>query len=266
MGPNEPYATPSEGGSTQRIAVFAYGVLAYLLFLAVFGYMAGFLLGILVPKGIDDAGWIAPGGALGAVAVNVALIALFGVLHSLLAREHVKSRLHRLLPPAAERSTYVVQSSLCLALAMWLWQPMDAAIWHLEGLTRAITYALFGIGTGIVLWSTFLIDHFELFGLRQIWSHLTGREMPEPVFRTPALYRIVRHPMQSGVVILLFAAPQMTAGHLLFAGTLTAYVLVGLHFEERALLRQFGARYAAYRAAVPMLIPSPFRRAGRLSA
>lgn len=238
-----------------RIMIFAYGVFAYILFLATFSYMAGFLLDLLVPKGINTQGMTAPGGTTGAVALNVGLIALFGFLHSLLARDWVKEKLYKLIPQASERSTYVVQSSLCLALAMWLWQPLGGTLWQVDGLLVALPYATFAIGAGLVLWSTFLIDHFELFGLRQIWCHLRGSEMPAPEFRTPALYRIVRHPMQLGVVILLFSTPQMTVGHMLFASAMTAYVFVGLYFEERALVRMFGARYVAYQRSVPMLVP-----------
>ncbi|MEO1199646.1 MAG: isoprenylcysteine carboxylmethyltransferase family protein [Pseudomonadota bacterium] len=235
-----------------RSLIFVYGVLAYVLFLAVFAYLAGFLLGI-VPKAINDpASAIHP---VGAVAINLGLIALFGVLHSLLARDWVKRRITRIIPEAAERSTYVVQSSLCLALLMWQWQPLTATLWSLDGLAALGVYAVFAIGAGLVLWSTFLIDHFELFGLRQIWVHLKGQAMPEPKFRTPVLYRIVRHPMQLGVIILLFATPHMTVGHLLLAAAMTGYIFVGLHFEERALIRQFGDRYRAYRGQVPLLFP-----------
>ncbi|MEO0913954.1 MAG: methyltransferase, partial [Pseudomonadota bacterium] len=254
---------PRPTGSTllaraSRVTVFAYGVLAYLLFLAVFTYMAGFLLDILVPKAINDLGAEQPVGVPQAVAINLGLIFLFGFLHSLLARERAKRLLLKVLPAAAERSTFVVQSSLCLALAMWQWQPLGGTIWHLEGAAAVPAYLVFAIGAGIVLWSTFLIDHFELFGLRQIWSHLRQQPMPEAEFRTPALYRIVRHPMQLGVILLVFATPHLTLGHLLFAGSMTLYIFVGLYFEERALRRQFGARYAAYQAAVPMLIPGVF--------
>jgi len=246
----------------QRAFIFLYGVLAYVLFLVVFSYMAGFLLSILVPKAINDPAGVTVG--LGAaVAINLGLIAVFGFFHSLLARERVKQALRKVLPAAAERSTYVVQSSLCLALAMWQWQPLDGTIWVVEGLGAGRFYALFAVGAGLVLWSTFLIDHFELFGLRQIWSHLRGQPMPEPEFRTPALYRLVRHPMQLGVVVLLVATPHMTLGHLLFASAMTAYIFVGLYFEGRALVRQFGSRYAAYQATVPMLFPRLLPRARR---
>jgi len=251
-----------------RFIIFAYGAVSYLLFLGVFTYLAGFLLDLFVPKAIND---FAPGihtaplpserfGAPAqsvwtALVINLGLVALFGVTHSIMARDWFKRMLTRILPPAAERSTFVLQSSLFLALAMWQWRPLEAVIWSIDGPAAWALYESFALGTGIVLLSTFLIDHFELFGLRQIWTNFRGTEMPSPVFRTPILYRVVRHPMQLGVAILLLSTPHMTAGHLLFAGSMIAYIFVGLYFEERALLRTFGARYEAYRAQVPMLIP-----------
>ncbi|MCR9193411.1 MAG: isoprenylcysteine carboxylmethyltransferase family protein [Hyphomonas sp.] len=237
-----------------RSLVFAYGVIAYILFLAVFTYLAGFLLGI-VPKGINDPASASVVHPVAAAAINLLLIALFGVLHSLLARDWAKQRLTKVIPPAAERSTYVVQSSLCLALLMWQWQPLTGTLWLIEGPASFAFSGLFLIGAGLVLWSTFLIDHFELFGLCQIWMHLKGETMPETTFKTPVLYRIVRHPMQLGVIVLLFATPHMTVGHLLLAASMTAYIFVGLHFEERALIREFGDRYRTYQAQVPLLLP-----------
>ncbi|MCR9086185.1 MAG: hypothetical protein NXH97_05510 [Rhodobacteraceae bacterium] len=247
---------PSRG---VRVATFAYGAAAYLLFLVVFAYMAGFLLSMIVPKAINDASAFGATPFGIAIIVNFALIALFGRLHSLLARNWAKRRLWRIMPRAAERSTFVVQSSLCLALAMWQWRPLTETIWHVDGALALAAYGVFAIGVTVVLWSTFLIDHFELFGLRQIWCYLRGLAMIEPQFRTPSLYRIVRHPMQLGIVILLFATPHMTLGHLLFAGSMTGYIFAGLYFEERALLSKFGPRYLAYQQSVPKLFPNPRR-------
>ncbi|MEM1362905.1 MAG: methanethiol S-methyltransferase [Pseudomonadota bacterium] len=238
----------------KRTAILLYGAFAYVLFLAVFAYMAGFLLNIGVPKAINDGTSGAPMGL--ALSINFALIFLFGFTHSLMARDWFKRGLTRLISPAAERSTFVLQSSLFLALAMWQWQPLDMPIWQLEGPWVWIGYAAFGFGAGIVLLSTFLIDHFELFGLRQIWMQMRGKEMPVATFRTPMLYQMVRHPMQLGVMILVFATPVMTVGHMIFACAMTAYIFVGLYFEERALLREFGSDYAAYKQRVPMLIPN----------
>lgn len=234
--------------------VFAYGIIAYLLFQIVFLYLAAFLLGI-APKSINDLGVASVDHTALAIGINLALIALFGFLHSLLARESIKRRITMIIPAAAERSTYVVQSSLCLALLMWQWQPLTGTIWLVEGFTAVLFFAMFGIGAALVLWSTFLIDHFELFGLRQIWTFLKSKPMPEPEFKTPALYRIVRHPMQLGVVVLMFSTPHMTTGHLLLASAMTGYIFIGLYFEERALVRLFGDRYLAYQAQVPLLFP-----------
>ena len=142
-----------------------------------------------------------------------------------------------------------------LGLALVAWQPLPATIWQVQSTGAAIFYAAFGLGVGLVLLSTFLIDHFELFGLRQIWTANTGKPMPQMQFRTPLLYRVVRHPMQLGMVILVFATPHMTVGHLLFAGLMTLYVMIGLYFEERALVREFGHQYRDYQARVPMLVP-----------
>ncbi len=249
----------------QRYIIFVYGVAAYVLFLGVFTYMAGFLLGFIVPKGINDPGNGHPPPIAAAIFINLLLIALFGFFHSLLARDRVKRLLLRILPQPAERSTYVVQSSLCLGLAMWQWQPLPGIIWDLHGTAAILAYAFFAMGTVIVLWSTFLIDHFELFGLRQIWTHLRGQNMPAPMFRKPSLYKIVRHPMQLGIIILVFATPQMTVGHLLFASAMTAYIFVGLHFEERALTREFGDDYRAYQSTVPFLFPRLFPASRRRS-
>jgi len=238
-----------------RVAVFAYGVLAYALFGIVFGYLAAFLLELFVPKSINSLNGEPVPTLARAIVINLGLIAVFGFFHSLLARDWAKGWLLRVMPAAAERSTFVVQSSLCLALAMWQWAPMPGVIWHVEGVAAGLAYAVFVAGAGLVVWSTFLIDHFELFGLRQIWTHLRDKPMPEPTFKAPVLYQIVRHPMQLGVILLVFATPHMTFGHLLFASAMTAYIFVGLYFEERALLRQFGTTYANYKKRVPMLFP-----------
>lgn len=237
-----------------RALVFVYGLMAYALFLGVFVYMAGFLLGFGVAKDIND-GRAIQNGAMLSFVINLALIAIFGIFHSVLARDSAKSLLLRFLPAAAERSTYVLQSSLCLVFAMWQWQPMTTTLWQADSLGAVAIYAVFALGGIIVVWSTFLIDHFELFGLRQIWTMWQAKQMPKPEFRAPALYRIVRHPMQLGVVMMLFATPDMTHGHLLFATGMTAYIFVGLFFEERTLLRLFGDQYVDYQHRVPMLFP-----------
>lgn len=236
----------------KRPGLILFGASAYILFNVAFLNMIGFLLELFVPKGIND-GAVGPVGL--AVVVNVGLVFLFGFFHSLMARERFKRWWTRIIPADAERSIYVLQSALFLGLAMWQWQPIPSTIWTLEGPLAWAAYGVCGLGVVLVLLSTFLIDNFELFGLRQIWLANKGRKMPKPRFRTPFLYRFVRHPMQLGMILVLFGTPHMTAGHLLFAGLMTTYVLIGVWFEERALVREFGAAYQAYRAEVPMLVP-----------
>jgi len=235
-----------------KFLITLYGGVCYLGFVLTFLYLPIFLLELEGVKSINSG---LEGPLTKAVSTNLALVMLFGVTHSVMARDWFKRWLTCYVSPAAERSTYVLQASAFLLLAMVLWQPMSQVIWALNGWAMLAAYAFFAIGLVVVLWSTFLIDHFELFGLRQVWRHQTGQAMPESSFRTPSLYRLVRHPMQLGVVIVLFATPQMTAGHLLFAVAMTAYILIGLMFEERALVRAFGARYRAYQKCVPMLVP-----------
>ncbi len=238
----------------KRSGILIYGIICYLLFIASFLYLAGFLTDFRVPKAIND-GEQSP--LLTALFVNLGLVFLFGFFHSLMARKRFKTWWVRLVSPHAERSTFVFQASLFLALAMWQWRPIPQVLWQFDGALASLMYCLFAIGIVIVLISTFLIDHFELFGLRQIWSVSIEQPMPEPVFRTPLLYKIVRHPMQLGVAIALFATPYMTVGHLVFAGLMTLYIVIGLLFEERALLNEFGDQYREYQSRVPMLVPCP---------
>lgn len=241
-----------------RFGILGFSVACYTIFNAAFLYLAAFLLEFGVPKTMNsgDVGHIGP-----AVAINLGLIALFGATHSIMARDWFKHWLTQFVPPTIERSTYVLQASLFLALAMWQWQPIPHAIWSFEGILAWPFYLAFGLGIVVLLWSTFLIDHFELFGLRQAWHHARRTQMPLPQFRTPALYQIVRHPMQLGIVIMLLATPHMTAGHLLFASAMIAYIFIGLYFEERALVHLFGDAYRDYQRRVPMLVPWVARRA-----
>lgn len=236
----------------KRPGLILYGASAYVLFNVVFLYMIGFLLDLFVPKSIND-GALIPTAA--AVAVNAFLIFLFGFFHSLMAREKFKRVWTKIIPPDAERSTYVLQSAVFLAVAMAFWQPLPTSIWSFDGGLAVAAYGICGLGVFLVLLSTFLIDHFELFGLRQIWCAGREKPMPQPVFRTPMLYRFVRHPMQLGIILLFFGTPHMTIGHLLFASLMTVYVMIGLWFEERALVREFGEAYRNYQRNVPMLIP-----------
>lgn len=261
----------------QRIAILSYSVLAYGVFLGTFMYLVAFVgnlqatalvqwlpwLPSVVPQSID-AGRSASAPAT-AVAINLGLLLLFGAQHSLMARSGFKAWLHRRLPAAAERSTYVLLASLVLMLLFWQWRPIPAVLWSADSTAlQVLAWALFAIGFGMVLLSTFLIDHFDLFGLRQAWHHYRGAAPRAPRFVTPWFYRLVRHPLYLGFLIAFFATPVMTAGHALFALTLTAYVLFAIRLEERDLVRALGERYAEYQRQVPMLVPLPgSRRAQR---
>jgi protein-S-isoprenylcysteine O-methyltransferase Ste14 len=233
---------------------FLYGVAAYLAGTAALLYFIGFSGNLLVPKSVD-VGAGAP--AVEAVVTDLLLLALFGVQHSVMARRGFKRWWTRVVAPAVERSTYLVATCVVLALMFRLWVPIVAPVaWQVERSGGvALLWSLFGLGWLLVLVSTFLLNHFELFGLQQVFARLTGRAVPEGEFRTPLLYRYVRHPLYAGLLLGLWAVPVMTAGRLLFALGLSAYILIGIAFEERDLIRQFGQRYRAYRAQVGMLVP-----------
>ena len=244
----------------KRPFLVLYGLSTYLLFNASFLYLVGFLQDFAVPKAIND-GVVVP--MPEALAVNLLLVFLFGFFHSLMARDGFKRWWTRVVPVEAERSTYVLQSAAFLFLAMWQWRPMPDVIWHVEGAAALALTGLFVAGVVILLTATFLIDHFELFGLKQVWFAGRNRPMPAAQFKEPLLYRVVRHPMQLGVLLTVFSTSHMTVGHLVFATLMGLYVLVGLYFEERALLREFGDVYRDYQRRVPMLIPRlvpPVRR------
>jgi protein-S-isoprenylcysteine O-methyltransferase Ste14 len=232
---------------------FVYGIVCYVVFFATFLYAVGFIANIIVPKTIDS-GEVVP--TREALAVNVVLLLIFALQHSIMARKPFKQWLARWISPSVERSTYVLASSLALALLFWLWRPMPTVVWHIDNTLLANTLlALSLVGWAIVLVSTFLIDHFELFGLHQVTNNLTGKAMPEPKFRTPFLYRFVRHPLYFGFILAFWATPTMTVGHLLFAAGTTAYILIGILLEERDLVSVFGEDYRHYQDRVSMLIP-----------
>lgn len=239
-----------------------YGLLVYLFFLATFVYAIGFVGNLpLLPKTIDS-GAAAP--LLEALTVDLALLALFAVQHSVMARRGFKRWWTRLVPEPVERSTYVLAASAALALLLWQWRPIaEPVLWSVsDPVGRTALHGVFWLGWGVLLISTCLINHFELFGLRQVWAHLRGQALPAPVFHTPLFYRHVRHPIYLGFVLAFWATPQMSAGHLLFAAACTGYILVGIWFEERDLVAQFGQRYHVYREQVGMLLPR-FRTRGR---
>jgi methanethiol S-methyltransferase len=238
-----------------RVLSFCYGLVAYAVFLGAFLYAIGFVDGILVPKAIDD-GEVGP--ILEAIVINVMLLSIFALQHSVMARKPFKRWWTKLVPASIERSTYVLLASLALILVFWQWRPIPTVIWQVNEPVAAS--ALFGLslfGWFIVLISTFLINHFELFGVQQVLDHLLGRASSSQRFKTPFLYKLVRHPIYLGFIIAFWATPIMTAGHLLFAGVTTAYIFVGIFLEERDLVAHYGNEYEQYRKRVAMLIPVP---------
>jgi protein-S-isoprenylcysteine O-methyltransferase Ste14 len=239
-----------------RIAGFLFGLVAYLTFFGTILYAIGFVAGLVVPKAIDD-GPIVP--TIEALIVNLVLMSLFAVQHSVMARKPFKRWWTQFVPHSVERSVYVLLASLALILLFWQWRPMPAIVWQVAdpGVATAVM-ALSFVGWVLVFTSTFLINHFELFGLHQVAANLAGRTLPEPRFKTPVLYKLVRHPIYLGFIVAFWAAPVMTVGHLLFAAVTTAYIFVGIFLEERDLVGQFGDDYKRYRGQVGMLIP--FRR------
>ena len=236
-----------------RFVAFLYGLAAYLVFFFAFLYAIGFVTGLVVPKTIDT-GAVVP--LAEALVVNILLMSLFAVQHSVMARPQFKQWWTQYVPKSVERSTYVLLASLALVLLFWQWRPIPTVVWQVADPQIAMTItALSLVGWLLVLTSTFLINHFELFGLHQVANNLTGRSMPEPRFKTPVLYKVVRHPIYLGFIIAFWVAPVMTVGHLLFAAVTTAYIFVGIFLEERDLTELFGDEYRRYRDRVSMLIP-----------
>jgi len=236
-----------------RLLTLGYGAISYLIFFGTFLYAIGFVGNLIVPKSIDSA----PQGTLvEALAVDLLLLGLFAIQHSVMARPSFKRWWTRLVPPPVERSTYVLVSSLLLALLFWQWRSIPGAVWEVQHpMFVAALWVLFGAGWLVVLISTFLIDHFDLFGLRQVFLYATGTPYSPPPFRTPVLYRFVRHPIMLGFIIAFWATPTMTWGHFLFAVMTTAYILIGVFLEERELRSAFGDTYEAYRQQVSMIVP-----------
>ena len=239
-----------------RTFALCYGALAYLIFLCSFLYAVGFVSRLMVPKTVDTG---VETSVLNAVVINLILLSLFAVQHSGMARQGFKRVFARIASPVIERSSYVLSASLLLLLLFWQWRPIPAIVWDIQTPILADLAVAGGfVGWLIVLYSTFLISHFELFGLTQVISNFAGRVVAPVKFKTPGLYRLIRHPIYLGFIIAFWSTPTMTAGHLLFAAVTTAYIFVGIYLEERDLVALFGDEYRRYRARVAMLLPGIF--------
>jgi protein-S-isoprenylcysteine O-methyltransferase Ste14 len=258
----------------KRISILLFGVAVYAVFFATFLYLVAFVGNLqttalaqwlpalpgLVPRSVDFGGRNEP--VLLAAAIDLGLILLFGMQHSVMARMGFKAWLKTKLPESAERSVYVLLASLVLMLMFWQWRPIPGLVWSASSVAGQIVgWSVFAFGFGLVLLSTFLIDHFDLFGLKQVWRQFAGHSAaPSAHFVTPLIYRLVRHPLYLGFILAMWGGPVMSAGRLLFAAAMTGYILIAIQLEEKDLIHNFGERYANYRRQVPMLVPRARRR------
>jgi protein-S-isoprenylcysteine O-methyltransferase Ste14 len=240
-----------------RLLILFYAIVSYAVFTVSTFYAMGFVGNYLVPKSIDVGG---PTNLSEAVIVDLLLLGLFAVQHTVMARPAFKRWWTKVIPVTYERSTYVLLSSLILLLLYWQWRPIPIPVWQAGGIAAWLLTGVYWLGWVIAFASTYMIDHFDLFGLRQAFFALRGAELPGQSFKTPLLYKIVRHPLMLGFLLAFWATPEMTAGHLLFAIVNTAYILIALQFEERDLIAEFGTTYQQYRQRVPMLLPRIFGR------
>jgi protein-S-isoprenylcysteine O-methyltransferase Ste14 len=241
----------------KRSLILLYGVACYAVFFATFLYAIGFIGNLWVPKAMDSARSTSVGAA---VLIDLGLLGLFALQHSVMARPAFKRAWTKVIPESAERSTYTLLSSLALILLFWLWRPVGGTVWNVENETaRVALYAAYAFGWALLLYVTFLLDHFDLFGLRQVWLQFRGRAYTHVPFKTPTLYRWVRHPLYVGWLIIFWATPTMTVTHLLFAFMTTAYILIAIQLEERDLVAAL-PEYGEYRKRVPMLVPGTKRR------
>ena len=246
----------------KRSLFFLYGIICYFVFFVTFLYAVGFVGNIMVPKTIDSG---FQGGSTYAWLVNILLLSLFAVQHSVMARPGFKKWWTRFIPKPIERSTYVLLASVVLILLFAYWRPIDSVVWNIKGsLAGSILIALYFAGWFVVLFGTFLINHFNLFGLQQVYLNLKNQDQPHPKFVKPLFYKIVRHPLMLGFIIAFWATPQMSVGHLLFAFATTGYILVAIQLEERDLVRFHGDEYRRYQQEVSQIIPMPPRRTGEI--
>ncbi len=253
--------TETKSTAIGRAATAIYGAVAYTIFFATFCYAAGFLGNFLVPKSIDSG---TPGPLWASIAINVGLLGLFGVQHSVMARPGFKQVWTKIIPKPVERSTFVLATCVCLGLMYWFWQPLPQTIWSVQDPAgRGVMWAICAAGWMMVFLSTLMINHFDLFGLRQTLTHAMGKRYEPLGFRVNGFYKFVRHPIMVGFMIAFWATPDMTAGHLLFAVVCTGYILVALQFEERDLENHLGARYREYKRQVGGLVPVGVYKAPR---
>jgi protein-S-isoprenylcysteine O-methyltransferase Ste14 len=235
-----------------RLLILIYGLLAYGAFFGTILYMIGFVTGIIVPKAIDSG---TPAPVVEAISVDLALVLLFGATHSVMARPGFKETVTKIISPAAERSTFVLVASLVLSLLHWQWRPIETIVWECPPPLSTVVFAASMLGWLIVFGSTFLIDHFDLFGLRQVWLNFKGVECTHRPFVVRGLYKYVRHPLMLGFLVAFWCAPTMTLGHLIFSVSMTVYILIGIYFEERDLSDALGESYKTYRSSTSMIIP-----------
>ena len=242
----------------KHLMYFAYGLTSYVIFLGTFLYAIAFVGGFIVPSRLDGPLQTSLPKAVG---IDCLLLTIFAVQHSVMARRWFKERWTQIIPWAIERSTFVLFASLALLLLFWQWRPIGIEVWSVENaVARGVLWALFATGWATVLVVTFLINHFDLFGLRQVWLPLMGKPYTRVPFRTPLPYRVVRHPLYFGFLLAFWMTPTMTAAHLVFAMATTAYIILAIQFEERDLVAEHGKAYEEYRRSVPMLLPGGGRR------